>query len=52
MAPHPEKESYHGGVFGPEGGVISPLAYFLGIVLLVGPPRIKLISFITILNIM
>lgn len=34
VAPHPRKEHLHGGVFGPEGGVISPAAYFLGIVLL------------------
>lgn len=34
VAPHPEKTKYHGGVFGPEGGVVSPIAYSLGIVLL------------------
>eukprot|EP00930_Biecheleria_cincta_P032076 TRINITY_DN22256_c0_g1_i1.p1 TRINITY_DN22256_c0_g1~~TRINITY_DN22256_c0_g1_i1.p1 ORF type:complete len:441 (+),score=88.71 TRINITY_DN22256_c0_g1_i1:28-1323(+) len=34
VAPHPEKEDLHGGVFGPEGGVISPAAYLLGIVFL------------------
>lgn len=35
VVPHPRKEQLHGGVFGPEGGVISPAAYFLGIILLV-----------------
>lgn len=30
VLPHPRKEQLHGGVFGPEGGVISPAAYFLG----------------------
>lgn len=34
VVPHPRKEQLHGGVFGPEGGVISPAAYFLGIILL------------------
>jgi len=34
VAPHPEKQALHGGVFGPEGGLVSPVAYFLGIVLL------------------
>lgn len=34
VAPHPEKQHLHGGVFGPEGGVVSPAAYTLGIVLL------------------
>eukprot|EP00971_Amphidinium_carterae_P049429 973794-Amphidinium_carterae.1 len=31
VAPHPEKEALHGGVFGPEGGVVAPAAYSLGI---------------------
>ncbi|OLQ06827.1 hypothetical protein AK812_SmicGene9846 [Symbiodinium microadriaticum] len=35
VLPHPEKETYHGGVFGPEGGVVSPAAYSLGVLLLV-----------------
>lgn len=35
VAPHPKKEAMHGGVFGPEGGWVSPVAYLLGIVLLV-----------------
>eukprot|EP00747_Dinoflagellata_sp_TGD_P022104 gnl/TRDRNA2_/TRDRNA2_128905_c0_seq1.p1 gnl/TRDRNA2_/TRDRNA2_128905_c0~~gnl/TRDRNA2_/TRDRNA2_128905_c0_seq1.p1 ORF type:complete len:413 (-),score=61.11 gnl/TRDRNA2_/TRDRNA2_128905_c0_seq1:50-1288(-) len=34
VAPHPEKVHLHGGVFGPEGGVVAPAAYGLGIVLL------------------
>lgn len=34
VAPHPEKTRLHGGVFGPEGGVVSAFAYGLGIVLL------------------
>merc|ERR1711879_759713 len=34
VAPHPEKEKYHGGVFGPEGGFFAPFGYGLGIVLL------------------
>merc|ERR1719229_1964957 len=34
VAPHPERARYHGGVFGPEGGVVAPAAYALGIVLL------------------
>mmetsp|Transcript_105449 Transcript_105449/g.264004 ORF Transcript_105449/g.264004 Transcript_105449/m.264004 type:complete len:412 (+) Transcript_105449:266-1501(+) len=34
VAPHPEKAKLHGGVFGPEGGVVSPFAYGLGIILL------------------
>lgn len=34
VAPLPGKESYHGGVFGPEGGVVSPVAYCLGMFLL------------------
>jgi len=45
VVPHPEKSRLHGGVFGPEGGVVSPAAYGLGIVLLAllyglpaGPP--------------
>merc|ERR1740121_871035 len=35
VAPHPGKEALHGGVFGPEGGVVAPAAYLLGVVLLV-----------------
>jgi len=35
VAPHPEKKDQHGGVFGPEGGMVSPFAYLLGILLLV-----------------
>eukprot|EP00931_Biecheleriopsis_adriatica_P086856 TRINITY_DN61421_c0_g1_i1.p1 TRINITY_DN61421_c0_g1~~TRINITY_DN61421_c0_g1_i1.p1 ORF type:complete len:413 (+),score=71.09 TRINITY_DN61421_c0_g1_i1:74-1312(+) len=35
VAPHPEKKDQHGGVFGPEGGVVSPFAYSLGILLLI-----------------
>jgi len=35
VAPHPEKQKLHGGVFGPEGGVVTPVAYALGIVLLI-----------------
>ncbi|CAK9106641.1 unnamed protein product [Durusdinium trenchii] len=39
VVPHPQKENYHGGVFGPEGGVISPAAYLLGrLVLIYGFP--------------
>lgn len=34
VAPVPKKESFHGGVFGPEGGAVAPFAYLLGIVLL------------------
>jgi len=34
VAPHPEKRRLHGGVFGPEGGFVSPFAYALGIALL------------------
>eukprot|EP00927_Polykrikos_kofoidii_P055554 TRINITY_DN49780_c0_g1_i1.p1 TRINITY_DN49780_c0_g1~~TRINITY_DN49780_c0_g1_i1.p1 ORF type:complete len:429 (-),score=87.06 TRINITY_DN49780_c0_g1_i1:50-1162(-) len=34
IAPHPEKEHLHGGVFGPEGGVVSPCAYLLGVVMM------------------
>merc|ERR1712187_291173 len=34
VAPHPEKQHLHGGVFGPEGGAVSPVAYCLGILLL------------------
>lgn len=34
VAPHPEKQALHGGVFGPEGGVVSPAAYTLGVLLL------------------
>lgn len=34
VAPHPEKQHLHGGVFGPEGGVVSPVAYLLGVLLL------------------
>ena len=34
IAPHPQMAAKHGGVFGPEGGVVSPAAYALGIVLL------------------
>lgn len=34
VVPHPLKESLHGGVFGPEGGLMAPAAYCLGIVLL------------------
>merc|ERR1719282_1558319 len=34
VAPHPDKQHLHGGVFGPEGGVVSPAAYLLGIILL------------------
>ncbi|CAK0794282.1 unnamed protein product [Prorocentrum cordatum] len=34
VAPHPEKQHLHGGVFGPEGGVVSPAAYLLGVLLL------------------
>lgn len=33
VAPHPEKQHLHGGVFGPEGGLVSPFAYGLGIAL-------------------
>merc|ERR1719163_2572879 len=35
VAPHPKKEAMHGGVFGPEGGMVSPFAYLLGIALLI-----------------
>lgn len=35
VAPHPLKAKLHGGVFGPEGGVVSPFAYALGVLLLV-----------------
>merc|ERR1711959_212331 len=35
VAPHPEKVALHGGVFGPEGGVVSPVAYCLGMATLV-----------------
>merc|ERR1719198_208881 len=34
VAPVPDKEHLHGGVFGPEGGAIAPAAYCLGVVLL------------------
>lgn len=34
VAPHPEREAQHGGVFGPEGGVVAPAAYCLGILAL------------------
>jgi hypothetical protein len=34
VAPHPEKERFHGGVFGPEGGLLAPFGYGLGILLL------------------
>merc|ERR1719213_1019303 len=34
VAPHPKKQAYHGGVFGPEGGVVAPAAYGLGVLLL------------------
>ena len=34
VAPHPEKEARHGGVFGPEGGMMAPIAYAIGIALL------------------
>merc|ERR1712060_99953 len=34
VAPHPEKQHLHGGVFGPEGGLVSPAAYLLGIIML------------------
>lgn len=32
VAPHPKKEALHGGVFGPEGGAVSPFAYILGMI--------------------
>jgi len=34
VAPHPEKKRLHGGEFGPEGGLVAPLAYGLGVFLL------------------
>merc|ERR1712238_413347 len=34
VAPVPGKEHLHGGVFGPEGGVVAPAAYGLGVLLL------------------
>lgn len=33
VAPHPKKQALHGGVFGPEGGVVSPVAYLIGMAL-------------------
>eukprot|EP00747_Dinoflagellata_sp_TGD_P073998 gnl/TRDRNA2_/TRDRNA2_158146_c0_seq2.p1 gnl/TRDRNA2_/TRDRNA2_158146_c0~~gnl/TRDRNA2_/TRDRNA2_158146_c0_seq2.p1 ORF type:complete len:267 (-),score=24.22 gnl/TRDRNA2_/TRDRNA2_158146_c0_seq2:197-997(-) len=33
VAPHPDKKVQHGGVFGPEGGVVAPAAFLLGIYL-------------------
>mmetsp|Transcript_15235 Transcript_15235/g.44573 ORF Transcript_15235/g.44573 Transcript_15235/m.44573 type:complete len:418 (+) Transcript_15235:127-1380(+) len=42
VAPHPEKQALHGGVFGPEGGLVAPAAYCLGVALLAsayGVPR-------------
>ena len=34
VAPDPEKRRLHGGVFGPEGGLVAPFAYGLGVLLL------------------
>jgi len=34
VLPHPRKRRFHGGTFGPEGGVLAPLAYAVGLVLL------------------
>jgi len=34
VAPHPSKSHLHGGTFGPEGGVLAPAAYVLGVAML------------------
>ena len=35
VIPRPNSETLHGGTFGPEQGVLAPLAYILGIVLVI-----------------
>jgi hypothetical protein len=35
VVPHPGKPSLHGGRFGPEGGPLAPVAYGVGIAMLV-----------------
>ena len=35
VVPHPTKESLHGGRFGPEGGPLAPIAYGVGVAMLV-----------------
>ena len=34
VAPHPSKTRQHGGAFGPEGGVLAPAAYLVGVLAL------------------
>ena len=37
VVPHPDSSyvKYHGGVFGPEQGVLAPMAYILGMILVI-----------------
>ena len=35
VIPRPNSETLHGGTFGPEQGVLAPLAYILGILLVI-----------------
>lgn len=36
VAPHPSKTRQHGGAFGPEGGLLAPAAYLVGVLVLYG----------------